>query len=39
MDYDVPEQDLDVEMTDMPTLPESGFIIRRVRRTSERTSV
>jgi fatty-acid peroxygenase len=32
MGYDVPEQDLDVDMTDMPTLPESGFIIRRVRR-------
>jgi fatty-acid peroxygenase len=32
MEYDVPEQDLDVDMTDMPTLPESGFIMRNVRR-------
>jgi fatty-acid peroxygenase len=34
MEYDVPEQDLDVDMTDMPTLPESGFVIRIVRRAS-----
>jgi fatty-acid peroxygenase len=32
MEYDVPEQDLEVDMTDMPTLPESGYIMRNVRR-------
>jgi fatty-acid peroxygenase len=32
MQYDVPQQDLDVDMTDMPTLPESGFVMRNVRR-------
>ncbi|MBW3130713.1 cytochrome P450 [Hymenobacter profundi] len=31
MTYDVPEQDLSVDMTRMPTLPASGFIIRNVR--------
>jgi fatty-acid peroxygenase len=34
MEYDVPEQDLDVDMSDMPTLPESGFVMRNVRRAS-----
>ena len=32
MEYEVPQQDLAIEMSDMPTLPESGFIMRNVRR-------
>jgi fatty-acid peroxygenase len=31
MEYDVPEQDLSVDLTEMPTLPESGFVMRNVR--------
>jgi fatty-acid peroxygenase len=31
MEYDVPEQDLSVDLTEMPTLPESGFVMRSVR--------
>lgn len=30
MDYTVPEQDLDVSMTKMPSVPKSGFIMRNV---------
>jgi len=30
--YEVPEQDLSVSLTRMPTAPESGFIIRNVKR-------
>jgi hypothetical protein len=29
-----PATDLDVDMSDMPTLPESGFVMRNVRRAS-----
>lgn len=32
LDYEAPEQDLRVDLTKMPTLPASGFIIRKVRR-------
>jgi fatty-acid peroxygenase len=32
MEYEVPEQDLSIDYTEMPTLPESGFVIRAVRR-------
>lgn len=38
MEYDIPEQDLDIDMTRMPTFPNSHFIIRNVkvpRRVSE----
>jgi fatty-acid peroxygenase len=30
--YDVPAQDLEISLTQMPTLPKSGFVISRVRR-------
>jgi fatty-acid peroxygenase len=33
MTYEVPEQDLRIDLTRMPTAPKSGFIIRRVRAT------
>jgi cytochrome P450 len=32
MHYDVPEQDLTIDKSDMPALPESGFVIRNVRK-------
>jgi fatty-acid peroxygenase len=32
MRYQVPEQDLSIDMSTMPTLPRSGFILRQVRR-------
>ena len=31
MQYDVPEQDLEVPLSRMPTIPKSGFVIRNVR--------
>jgi fatty-acid peroxygenase len=34
MEYDVPEQDLTIDLSEMPTLPESGFVMRNVRRVS-----
>jgi fatty-acid peroxygenase len=33
IEYDVPDQDLSIDRTEMPTLPESGFLMRNVRRT------
>jgi len=32
MEYEVTEQDLSVDLTDMPAAPESGFVMRNVRR-------
>lgn len=32
MRYRVPEQDLEIDLTQMPALPESGFVMRDVRR-------
>jgi fatty-acid peroxygenase len=31
LEYDVPPQDLQVKLSRMPTLPESGFVISNVR--------
>ncbi|MGB3310169.1 MAG: cytochrome P450 [Nodosilinea sp.] len=31
LEYDVPPQNLDIKLTKMPTLPESGFVINNVR--------
>ena len=33
MSYEVPEQDLRIDLSRMPTLPKSGFVISNVRRT------
>ncbi len=38
MTYDVPEQDLRVSMTSMPTIPKSHFVISNVRRASSSTN-
>lgn len=35
MTYAVPEQDFSVDLTRMPTLPASGFIMRQVRATGD----
>ncbi|MGB7480537.1 MAG: cytochrome P450 [Burkholderiaceae bacterium] len=35
MDYDVPQQDLCIDLARMPALPRSGFVIRHVRRSPE----
>ena len=35
MTYDVPEQDFSVDLGRMPTLPASGFVMRRVRATGD----
>jgi len=33
MQYDVPEQDLRIDLTRLPAIPESGFVISNVRAT------
>lgn len=35
MDYDVPEQDLSMEMNDFPPIPKSKFIIKNIRQVQE----
>ncbi len=37
MTYDVPEQNLRIDLSKMPTLPQSGFIIHNVQRSSKFT--
>jgi fatty-acid peroxygenase len=32
--YDVPPQNLQISLSEMPTLPKSGFIMRNIRRRS-----
>jgi len=34
MEYEVPQQDLGIDLTHLPALPQSGFVIRRVRRST-----
>jgi fatty-acid peroxygenase len=35
MTYAVPEQDFSIDLTRMPTLPASGFVMRQVRATGD----
>ncbi len=32
IEYEVPKQDLSFSLTKMPTLPESGFIMNKIKR-------
>ena len=38
LEFEVPDQDFSISMSRMPTLPKSGFVMRRVRAPAEKST-